>query len=56
MKNEEWELAFLILVKSEEWKVKSEKWRVKNRAVTVPEAFTVGLLSNLTDDVQKKKT
>ena len=55
MKNEEWELAFLILVKSEEWKVKSEKWRVKNRAVTVPTAFTVGLLSNLTDDVQKKR-
>ena len=29
MKNEELELAFIFLVKSEEWKVKSEKsrWR-----------------------------
>ena len=27
MKNEEWELAFLILVKSEEGKVKNEKLR-----------------------------
>ena len=33
----------------------SEKCRVKNCAATVPTAFTVGLLSNLTDDVQKKR-
>ena len=37
MKNEEWELHFLNLVKSEKWKVKSEKWKVKNRADAIGE-------------------
>ena len=35
MKNEEWELLFLILGKREKWRVKSEKWKVKNRADAV---------------------